>query len=296
MKLFTFSLRKHSFLGLEVGNKILNLTSAEIAYNNLNRSRNQYLLKNMLTFVRNSSKATDLTQKILELGVNGLLFDFQDISLQPPLFNPGKILCAGINYKSHTRENPEATIPKTPYFFAKLPSVIIGPFEKIIKPKLTQQLDYEVELAVIIGKEMKNVSEDKVIEKIFGYSIMNDVSARDIQFDEGQLTLAKNFDTFAPLGPCIVTKDESPNIGDIKLKTFVNNKLMQTGSTSDWVFSLPELISYLSQVMTLYPGDIVSTGTPAGVGYFRKPQFFLKKGDKITMEIEKIGKLENSVA
>jgi 2,4-diketo-3-deoxy-L-fuconate hydrolase len=142
---------------------------------------------------------------------------------------------------------------------------------------------------------MHRTPENQVMEKIAGYTILHDVSARDVQFKDNQITLGKNFDTFAPIGPCLVTADEVPDPGNLRLRTLLNGKLVQDGSTTDWVFTLPLLVSSLSHVMTLEPGDVVTTGTPAGVGVFRKPPIFLKPGDKVVLEIERIGRLENSV-
>jgi 2-keto-4-pentenoate hydratase/2-oxohepta-3-ene-1,7-dioic acid hydratase in catechol pathway len=156
-------------------------------------------------------------------------------------------------------------------------------------------VDYEIELAVVIGKAMKNIAERDVLAHIFGYTILHDVSARDVQFRQNQITLGKNFDTFCPIGPCIATRDEIPNPDRIGLKTFLNGQKMQEGSTADWLFSLPRLLNFLSQRMTLEPGDIVSTGTPAGVGVFRKPQVFLKPGDVVSLEADQIGILQNVV-
>jgi 2-keto-4-pentenoate hydratase/2-oxohepta-3-ene-1,7-dioic acid hydratase in catechol pathway len=172
---------------------------------------------------------------------------------------------------------------------------VIGPGERIVHPRLTQQMDYEVEFAIVIGRNMRRTPPEQAMECVAGYTILHDVSARDVQFKDNQITLGKNFDTFCPMGPCIVTKDEMPNPGNVRLRSLLNGKVMQDGTTADWVFPLPELLSRLSQVMTLEPGDVVSTGTPAGVGVFRKPQVFLQPGDVVRLEIEGIGVLENSV-
>jgi 2,4-didehydro-3-deoxy-L-rhamnonate hydrolase len=216
--------------------------------------------------------------------------------LLPPIPNPGKVLCSGINYKSHADENPNAKMPTQPFFFAKLPSSIIGPEAPIPCPALTQQLDYEVEFAAVVGRRLARAVEADVMPALFGYTLLNDVSARDVQFKDNQITLGKNFDGFAPIGPCIVTTDDLPRPDRTALRTRLNGKTMQDGNTSDWLFPLPRLIAFLSQVMTLEPGDIVTTGTPAGVGFFRKPQVFMQVGDVIEIEGEGIGVLRNSIA
>jgi 2,4-diketo-3-deoxy-L-fuconate hydrolase len=218
-----------------------------------------------------------------------------EVRVLAPIPRPGKILCSGINYLSHKEENPNAVLPESPFFFSKLPSVVIGPGAPIIHPKATKQMDYEVEFAVVIGKVMHHTPENEVMEKIAGYTILHDVSARDVQFKDNQITLGKNFDTFAPMGPCLVTADDLPDPGNVRLRTLLNGEVMQDGCTRDWLFPLPRLLSSLSQVMTLEPGDVVTTGTPAGIGAFRKPPVFLKPGDRVVLEVEKIGCLENSV-
>jgi 2,4-diketo-3-deoxy-L-fuconate hydrolase len=222
---------------------------------------------------------------------------FADVRILAPL-RPGKILCSGVNYLGHLTENPGAVLPETPGFFSKLPSAVIGPGEPIVHPTMTTQLDYEIELSVVIGRRLRRASERDAMAGIFGYTLLHDVSARDVQFrapQPNQITLGKNFDTFAPLGPCIVTPDELGDPANVRLRTFVNGQLLQDGTTADWVFQLPYLISFLSQIMTLEPGDIVTTGTPAGVGVFRNPQVFLKPGDHVVLEADGIGRLENPV-
>ncbi len=208
---------------------------------------------------------------------------------------PGKVLCCGINYASHAEENPNAKMPSEPFFFAKLPSSVIGPEESIAAPPMSQQVDYEVEFTAVIGKRLSRAKESDVMAAIFGYTLLNDVSARDVQFKDNQITLGKNFNGFAPIGPAIVTTDELTEPGRVRLTTRLNGKTTQDGNTSEWLFPLPRLISFLSQVMTLEPGDLVTTGTPAGVGFFRKPQVFMKAGDVIEIEGEGIGILRNRI-
>jgi 2,4-didehydro-3-deoxy-L-rhamnonate hydrolase len=221
--------------------------------------------------------------------------DLETLPLVAPIPRPGKILCSGINYRSHLEENPDAILPDEPFFFAKLPSTVVGHNHPIKYPKLSHQVDYEIEFAAVIGKTMTNTPEPEALEHVFGYTILHDVSARDVQFRNNQITLGKNFDTFCPMGPCVVTRDEIPRPDRIGLKTFVNGQNMQDGSTADWLFSLPKLLSFLSQRITLEPGDIVSTGTPAGVGVFRKPPLFLHPGDVVRLQADQIGILQNEV-
>jgi len=208
---------------------------------------------------------------------------------------PGKVLCCGINYRSHADENPNAKMPSEPFFFAKLPSSVIGPDVPIRVPPMSKHVDYEVEFAVVIGKRLSRADETDIMPAIFGYTLLNDVSARDVQFKDAQITIGKNFDGFAPIGPCVVTADDLTRPGDVRLTSRLNGTLMQDGSTSEWLFPLPRLLSFLSQVMTLEPGDIVTTGTPAGIGYFKNPQVFMRAGDTIEIEAEGIGILRNTL-
>jgi 2,4-didehydro-3-deoxy-L-rhamnonate hydrolase len=224
-----------------------------------------------------------------------LRYGFDEVRLRPPLLRPGKILCAGVNYLSHLTENPAATRPEEPFIFAKLPSGVIGPGDPIVKPAQTEQLDYEVELAVVIGRAMRDVAAERALEHVAGYTIMNDVSARDVQFRNNQITLGKNFDTFAPMGPCLLTADEVPDPSRLRLRAWVNGEPRQDETVAGMIFGIPELLARLSAAMTLEPGDVVSTGTPAGVGVFRQPPVFLQPGDVVTLDIDGIGRLENPV-
>lgn len=207
---------------------------------------------------------------------------------------PGKIVCAGMNYKSHIDEQ-DGRFPKKPVLFAKARSCVIKNRENIIYPREVEELDYEVELAVVIGRKMKDIPEDKVPDYIYGYTIMNDVTARNIQKNEHQWYRAKSFDTFGPIGPVIAIKDKIPDPQNLNLKSYVNGKLSQDGNTSDMIFGVYPLISYISKSITLEAGDLISTGTPAGVGVFMKQKKMLKPGDTVICEIENIGKLENKI-
>jgi 2-keto-4-pentenoate hydratase/2-oxohepta-3-ene-1,7-dioic acid hydratase in catechol pathway len=199
-----------------------------------------------------------------------------------------------MNYRDHCEEQKKP-LPDRPIIFAKFPSALVGHNEPIVKPPLTSQLDYEAELAVVIGKKGKNVPEEEALSCVAGYTIMNDVTARDIQFSDGQWVRGKTFDTFAPAGPYLVTKDEIPDPQDLTIRLTVNGEVRQNSTTSNMIFSVAFLVSYISRVCTLLPGDIISTGTPGGVGVFRKPPTFLKPGDMVSVEIEKLGTLTNPV-
>jgi 2-keto-4-pentenoate hydratase/2-oxohepta-3-ene-1,7-dioic acid hydratase in catechol pathway len=247
---------------------------------------------------RGLAAATEALRFAREAGgsvVGHLRYGFDEVRLRPPLLRPGKILCAGVNYLSHMTENPAATKPEEPFIFAKLPSGVIGPGDPIVKPAQTEQLDYEVELAVVIGRTMRDAPAERALEHVAGYTILNDVSARDVQFRNNQITLGKNFDTFAPMGPCLLTADEVPDPSRLRLRAWVNGEPRQDETAAGMIFGIPELLARLSAAMTLEPGDVVSTGTPAGVGVFRQPPIFLQPGDIVTLEIDGIGRLENPV-
>ena len=280
MKLVTFDGGQGSRVGTLVGDEIVDLTAAGAA-------------TSMLELIRSGSDGLTMAAAAATRG--GHRVALAGVRLLPPIPNPGKVLCCGINYRSHADENPKAVMPTEPFFFAKMPSSVAGPEDQIRVPPMSKQVDYEVEFTAVIGKRMSRAAEADVMPAIFGYTLLNDVSARDVQFKDAQITLGKNFDKFAPIGPAIVTTDELIRPDRVRLTTRLNGKTMQDGNTADWLFPLPRVISFLSQVMTLEPGDIVTTGTPAGVGYFQKPQVFMQPGDVIEIEAEGIGILRNHI-
>ena len=216
------------------------------------------------------------------------------MTLLAPIMRPPKIICLGLNYRDHAAETG-ATIPKEPIIFMKPRTAIIGTHEKIIKPAFVKELDYEGELAIVIGKKAKNVSAAEAKNYVFGYTVFNDVSAREIQFGDKQWTRGKSFDTFAPTGPCITTKAQLPDTSNLTIRTWVNGELRQNGTTRNMVFNVEEIVHHLSRVMTLEPCDIIATGTPAGVAMAMKQPKWLKNGDVVRIEIEGIGALENTV-
>lgn len=211
---------------------------------------------------------------------------------------PTDILCIGLNYREHAKESG-AELPKHPVLFIKAGNALNNPFDPIAIPRRSAEIDYECELAVIIGKTAKHVSRERALDYVFGYTAANDVSSRDWQRDRnlggGQWARGKSFDTFCPLGPCIVTKDEIPNPNDLRIRTLLNGQVMQDHTTADMIFDVPALIESLSSTMTLRPGSVILTGTPQGVGFARKPPVWLKAGDAVVVELEKVGRLENPV-
>jgi 2-keto-4-pentenoate hydratase/2-oxohepta-3-ene-1,7-dioic acid hydratase in catechol pathway len=186
-------------------------------------------------------------------------------------------------------------IPERPVVFSKFSTAVIAPGEPVIVPATSAQVDYEAELAVVIGRRAKNVSTSSALDHVLGYTAFNDVSARDFQFADGQWQRGKSCDTFAPMGPTIVTADEIPDPHKLSIKLRLNGKTMQNSNTDQLIFGVPELISFLSETITLEPGDVIATGTPPGVGFARKPPGFLKQGDEMEVEIERIGVLNNPV-
>jgi 2,4-didehydro-3-deoxy-L-rhamnonate hydrolase len=222
-----------------------------------------------------------------------------DATLEPerllaPL-RPGKMLFCGVNYPDHAEENPDAVMPSEPFFFSKLPSALVGPGEPIVIPASETQTDYEVELAFVIGRTAKRVQAADALDHVFGYTVANDVSARDVQFRDAQITLGKNPDSFCPLGPELVTADELPDPSRLHVASYVNGDRRQFAATESWLFDVPTLIEFISRTITLEPGDLVTTGTPSGVAAFRDPPPWLAPGDEVAVEVQEIGRLTNPV-
>jgi len=224
---------------------------------------------------------------------SGGIIPLREVELAPPITRPSKIIALGLNYRDHAEEG-KGKVPEVPLLFAKFPSSLIGHGADICWDRnVTAKVDFEAELAVIIGKRARNFSEEDGIEAVFGYTCANDVSARDLQFGDGQWVRGKSLDTFCPIGPWIVTKEEMGDPHRQNIKCRVNNELMQDSNTGFMIFGVPTVVSFLSRHFTLLPGDIILTGTPSGVGVFRNPAVYLKDGDEVVVEIEGIGRLVN---
>ncbi|MEM2216683.1 MAG: fumarylacetoacetate hydrolase family protein, partial [Nitrososphaerota archaeon] len=218
------------------------------------------------------------------------------VHIEPPVEDPRKIICIALNYRDHAEE-VGSKMPEEIVFFLKPPTTLIGPFDSIIKPKIAEKIDYEGELAVVIGERAREVEPSEAMFYVFGYTVFNDVTARDLQFRDGLWrgwTMSKCFDTFAPTGPWIVSVDEVDDPHNLRIITRVNKDIRQNSNTSNMIFKIPETISYLSSVMTLEPGDIIATGTPAGIGFVRE-NGLLKEGDVVEVWIEKIGAIRNQL-
>ena len=217
-----------------------------------------------------------------------------EVDYLAPIPRPGKVVAIGRNYKEHAAEEGVEP-PKEPLIFSKWPSSVVGPGAEIRwDPELARQVDYEVELAVVIGRPARRVSRDQALDHVFGYTCLNDVSARDLQFGDGQWVRGKSLDTFCPMGPVLVTADEIPDPQRLSIRCSVDGELRQDGNTSQMYFGVAEIISHCSQAFTLEPGDVIATGTPSGVGVFRDPPVFLHDGQRVVVEIEGIGSLENT--
>jgi 2,4-didehydro-3-deoxy-L-rhamnonate hydrolase len=211
-----------------------------------------------------------------------------------PIAIPSKIVCIGLNYRDHAEEQG-VDLPEAPLLFAKWPNTLIGAGEAIVIPPITSKVDYEAELGVVIGARLRNVSEENALEGVRGYLCLNDVSARDLQFADGQWVRGKSLDTFCPVGPRLVSADNVPDPQHLSIRALVNGRVLQDSSTAQMVFGVAAVIAHVSRAITLEPGDLIATGTPAGVGAFRDPPLFLRPGDEVTIEIEGLGALTNPV-
>lgn len=292
MRLATFVGPRGPCLGAISGDEIVDLNAASGEVTGLPAS--------MAEFVALGAHGLDAARRIVERGLKERPADavrsLGVVKLLAPIPRPGKIIGVGLNYNDHAAEvgRPKQDRPR---LFVKVSSSVTGPDSTVAIPPGIEKLDFEVELAVVIGRRASQVKESEAIGFVAGYTILNDLSAREFQFDIAppQTTLAKSMDGFCPMGPWIVTSDELGDGSGLGVRTFVNDTKMQDGTTSDLTFSVAALVSYISRFMTLEPGDVIATGTPAGVGAFRKPPVFLKGGDRVKLEIERIGVLETAI-
>lgn len=244
------------------------------------------------SLVRAGRPALNAAARLLE---HGDLIDLSQVTLRPPLQDPGKIICVGLNYVDHSLESG-FVVPTYPTIFARFTSSLIASGAALIRPSVSSQFDYEGELVAVIGKGGRHIAEAKALDHVMGYSIFNEASVRDYQTKSPQWTIGKNFDGTGAFGPVLVTADElPPGAAGLSIQTRLNGQTVQQASTSDMVFNVARLVSILSEAMTLEPGDVIVTGTPAGVGMARKPPLFLKHGDVCEVEIENIGILTNRV-
>jgi len=225
---------------------------------------------------------------------SGPSYRLSDVNLLAPIPRPPKFICVGLNYRDHARE-AGLEIPSIPTIFSKFSNVVIGPNEPIVLPRVSKRPDYEAEFAFVIGPGGRNIPAARALEHVFGYTIVNDVSARDYQMSTSQWLMGKTFDTFAPMGPWIVTREEIADPHTLDLSLEIGGEILQHSNTRELVFGIPALIEFISSVVTLEPGDVVATGTPAGVGFARKPPRYLKPGDEVVIRIQGLGELRNPV-
>jgi 2-keto-4-pentenoate hydratase/2-oxohepta-3-ene-1,7-dioic acid hydratase in catechol pathway len=252
------------------------------------------LPSDMLAFLAGGEDSHALAARALADPPTTAVLERSAVRLTAPIPRPGKIICIGLNYRDHAAESNQS-VPEYPTVFAKYASCIIGPGESIVIPRVTSQVDYEGELAVVIGRRARDVAEDVALSYVAGYAPFNDVSARDYQMRTSQWTIGKTFDTFGPLGPALVTADEVGDPHNLDLRVSIGDEVLQHSNTRHLIFNIPQLIAYLSAVMTLEPGDVIATGTPAGVGAARDPKRWLRAGETVCVEIARLGRLENPV-
>ena len=248
----------------------------------------------LISVIAGGADALDRVQRWLAGDPPEEPFDLDTARVLAPIPHPPKIICIGLNYRDHAAEAKMA-LPEVPTVFAKYGNTVTGHRHPIVLPRNSVKPDYEAELAVVIGRGGRHIPASEWRDHVFGYTIFNDVSARDFQMATSQWIMGKTFDTFAPFGPTIVTADEIEDPHKLAISLSINGELLQNSNTSNLVFGIPRLVEFLSSVMTLSPGDIISTGTPAGVGFSHKPPRWLRAGDQVTVEIEGLGRLVNPV-
>jgi acylpyruvate hydrolase len=288
MRLITFALAGEQRLGALAG------AGSDTRVYDLNRLEPR-LPADILAFLEAGPAAFALAQQALAAAAPDDGLPLAAVQLKAPIPQPRKIICIGQNYLAHAQES-NASAPPFPIIFAKFANAVIGPGETIVVPSAVEQPDYEGELAVVIGRRGRNIPQDEALEYVAGYMPLNDVSARDWQMRTSQWVIGKTPDTFCPMGPALVTADEVPDVQNLSLRTIVSGEVLQEGHTSLMIFSVAHLIADMSRVMTLEPGDIIATGTPAGIGAARTPPRWLRPGDVVRIEIECVGVLENGVA
>ncbi len=283
MRILTFEQHAQRRLGLRVGDTILDLSRADPS-----------LPADMRSFIAQGGDALARAGRVARANEGGI--PAGEVLIKTPIPDPGKIICIGLNYADHAAEthNP---IPSEPVVFSKYTTTLAGPNDAIPYPNVSKKVDYEVELVAVIGRGGRNIPEARALDHVFGYTIGNDISARDYQLEKpaGQWLLGKNFDNFCPIGPEIVTADELGDPHRLGIRCSVNGEVLQDSSTDQLIFPVDQLVAYLSHVFTLTPGDLILTGTPAGVGMGRTPPLWLKAGDTVVCEIERLGRLENQI-
>jgi 2-keto-4-pentenoate hydratase/2-oxohepta-3-ene-1,7-dioic acid hydratase in catechol pathway len=252
------------------------------------------LPQEMVAFLKGGDAARERAAQIMANPPQEAILPLSKVKLCAPIPKPGKILCIGLNYRDHAEESNQP-VPDYPTVFSKYDNVIIGPGDPIVLPAISDQVDYEAEFAFVMGRRARHVSAADALDYVAGYMPFNDISARDFQMRTSQWTIGKSFDTFGPIGPSLVTADEVADPHALDIRLLLNGQVMQSSNTRNLIFNVNQLIAYITAAITLEPGDVITTGTPAGVGAARKPQVFLQPGDVVRLEIEGLGALENPV-
>ncbi len=282
-------------LGSEIGQHCLDVTGAisagHIQFNNVSSVEGALHSEGGIEALE--KQLHRMEGKLSGLG-NELLIPTSELRLRQPVFHPEKIIGIGLNYHDHADE-VAMTKPEQPMLFAMFANTIIGPGDSVVIPEISSQIDFEAEMGVVIGRRGRHIAVEEAIEHVAGYTIVNDVSARDLQFSDNQWIRGKSFDTFAPIGPCLVTTSDLGDGDGLRISLRLNGETMQDSNTSNLIFKVAELVSYTSRVLTLAPGDVIATGTPAGVGFTRKPPVFMKPGDVVEIDLEGVGTLRNTV-
>jgi acylpyruvate hydrolase len=314
MKLVTYQYVGQIRLGALLNEQIVDLNRAYKRFTNASNSSalikraDALVPSEIVPFLEGGTESMEAARKALnfieesrnieELSKEGVLVPLKGATLLAPVPRPPKLLAVWVNYDEHGNEASIDAPKGAPLFFSKLITAVTGPYQPIILPKISQKVDYEAELALVIGKRGKNISADKAYEYVAGYTIMNDVSARDFSLKAligvvGPSMVQKSFDTFAPMGPCLVTSDEIPDPHNLNISLRIDNETLQDSNTRYMIHRIPKLIEYISAIATLEPGDVITTGTPPGVGFARNPPRWMKAGETVRIEVEKIGTLEN---
>ncbi|MFD0871494.1 MULTISPECIES: fumarylacetoacetate hydrolase family protein [Paenibacillus] len=295
MKLLTFRLDGEYRLGVKTEAGVIDVQAAA-AHSGYNDNKLPATIMDAITWGEDAVSAiSKLIETVASKGEDQpYLLDESKLEFGPCVTHPNKIICVGLNYRKHAEET-NAPIPKYPILFNKFNNTLTGHGHDVTLPKVSTKVDYEAELVIVIGKKTKDVSKEQALSHVFGYCNVNDLSARDLQLRTPQWLLGKTCDDFSPLGPYLVTSDEVGNPNDLKIECYVNGEVRQSSNTADMIFHCDEIVSYISQYMTLEPGDIILTGTPEGVvlGYPEDKQVYLQDGDTVTIQIEKLGQLTN---
>jgi 2-keto-4-pentenoate hydratase/2-oxohepta-3-ene-1,7-dioic acid hydratase in catechol pathway len=278
MKFVTFQHDGHQHAGVISGDDVISLKAAG--------------LPDMISILEGGPEVFKRVEVEIAKPSVDSVFPLSSVKLCAPIPKPTKIICVGLNYRDHAIES-KMEIPTRPTIFSKYNNTVIGPGDEIIIPKNTEKPDYEAEFAFVIGKGGRHIKAADWQEHVFGYMNLNDVSARDVQLAVSQWVMGKTFDTFAPMGPWLVTADEIADPHNLNISLTMNGETLQDSNTRELIFKIPELIEFLSSIMTLEAGDIVSTGTPSGVGFSYKPPKWLKPGDEIVVKVEGLGELKN---